>query len=487
VTNVRVSLAYSAAASYVTMALQLLSTAVLARLLTPEQIGTFAVAAVFTALAGAFRNFGVTEYLIQQRELDTQTIRAALTVNILVSWSLGMLLTIGAQTVAQFFRTEEVAAVMYVQAASFAIIPFGAITMAYFRRELNLRPILISTTLANVASLVVAVILAWQGFGHMSLAWSGLAGTVATVAVSLWFRPSTLPFWPGIRGTREAFRFGRHASAIYLFEQMGKGAPEMIIGRAAGIAPVAYYSRANGLLELFDKLVLNAVWPIVLPIFSKRERESGGLLAAYLLGTAYLTVVSWPIIFFMGLMAFPAVRIVYGVQWMESVELAQILCVAMVLWMPYHLGKEALIARGQVKESSHLQLGIQGLRIIGLLAVVPFGLVGACWGVVFGMAGGAVLSHRRLARSISLTTRELAAAVLPSLRIAFLVNLPVALLTWLVPPTEENFAWLGLLGGLFCAGGWLLAVWQTRHPIWIECVSVGRAARQRLPVRWQGS
>jgi len=49
----------SSAESYLTVILQIGSTVIIARLLTPEQIGVFAIAAVFASLASSFRDFGV--------------------------------------------------------------------------------------------------------------------------------------------------------------------------------------------------------------------------------------------------------------------------------------------------------------------------------------------------------------------------------------------------------------------------------------------
>ena len=60
-------------------------------LLTPEEVGTFAIAAVFAAVAAAMRNFGMSEFLIQERALEDRTVRAANGVVMLVSWSLGLL------------------------------------------------------------------------------------------------------------------------------------------------------------------------------------------------------------------------------------------------------------------------------------------------------------------------------------------------------------------------------------------------------------
>ena len=101
------SLAYAAADSYLSVVLQLVSTVVLARVLSPQEIGTFAVAAVFTALASNFRNFGITEYLIQERELLPGTIRAAFAVNICVSWTMGILLLAASPLVASALKIIE--------------------------------------------------------------------------------------------------------------------------------------------------------------------------------------------------------------------------------------------------------------------------------------------------------------------------------------------------------------------------------------------
>src|SRR5438105_6844154 len=217
VTLIRRSLAYSAAGSYVSLVLQILSTVIISRVLTPEETGVFAVAAVFAGLASTFRDFGVAEYLIQEEDLNAERIRAALAVNIIISWSMAVLLFLGAPLAASFYRTPGIADVMRVQAFNFVLIPFGAVTMAYFRRELNFRPIFMAGLLGNTTAFVVSVACAVRGMGYMSLAWSSLAGVAVTVGVSVWFRPADFPRWPGLAGVGRVVQFGKHATGIYLF------------------------------------------------------------------------------------------------------------------------------------------------------------------------------------------------------------------------------------------------------------------------------
>lgn len=472
--TIRRSLIYSIADSYLALPLQIVGTMVVSRLLTPVETGVFAVAAVFASVASTFRDFGVAEYLIQEKELDPEKIRAALAVNIAISWAMGLLLFFCAPLVADFYRTQGVAEVMRVQAFNFLLIPFGAVIMANFRRQLDFRPIFIGSLLANITTFTVGTVCALQGLGYMSLAWSSLAGVVVTVGTSLWFRPKNFPQWPGIKGIGRVIQFGKFASGIYIFGQIGKGAPEMVIGRAQDMVGVALFSRSNGLIEIFNRTVLRAVMPVCLPYFAKSNREEGGVNEGYLLSVSYLTVIGWPFLAFVGLVAFAVIRIVYGPQWTAAVPLAQILCVVGAVELVHYLAKEALIACGDVKRSNTLQMGIQASRIAGVLVVIPFGLTGACWGLLAAAMVGAAYSQWNLSRSTGLRALDVLKACRPSLYITLISATPIALWVASEGITEGNFLRYAYGGGAITAAAWLAAVRHFQHPIWHELLSLSQ-------------
>lgn len=477
---VRKSLAFSALDSYLGLVLQVVSTAIIARILTPEQTGVFAVAAVFAALASTFRDFGVAEYLIQEKELDHDSIRAALTVNIAVSWAMAASLFALAPAAASFYREPGVADVMRVQSINFLLIPFGAVTMAWFRREMNFKPIFIVGLVGNITSFCVAVALAANGFGYMSLAWSSLAGVMVTVATSVLMRPKSFPHWPALKGVGRVIQFGKFATGIYVFGQAGKGAPEMIIGRAQNMAAVGMFSRAYGLVEIFNRLVLRSVMPVCLPYFAKAVREQGTPLRGLLTAISYLTAIGWTFLFFMAVAAFPAVRILYGVQWLDAVPLARILCAVAAVELIYYPAKEALLSQGRAKESNSLQMVMQALRVLGLFAAIPFGLQGACWGLMAATLLGAFASHRFLGTAMGLGWRDTLAAAWPSLRVAGLAVAPFALWAWLVPIDENNYLRSVVGGGMLTGLLWIVAMRSLRHPLWPEVAGILEVSTRRI-------
>ena len=80
---------------------------------------------------------------------------------------------------------------------------------------------------------------------------------------------------PGLAGLPAVLQFGKHATGIYFFGQIGKSAPELIIGRVLGMAPTLSSSRANGLTELFHRTVLRRRSPFACPISHRRRATAG--------------------------------------------------------------------------------------------------------------------------------------------------------------------------------------------------------------------
>ena len=466
--QVRQSLWISLADNYLGLVLRLAGTMIISRLLTPGEIGVLAVAAVFSTLASMFRDFGVAEYLIQEKNLTREKIAATLSLNIMASWLMALAMFLGAPAAAVFYREPGIEKVMQLQAVCFLLVPFGAVTMAYFRRELNFRPVLICNIAGNVVSFVVSVWLALLGFSYMSLAWAGLAGIVVTVLGSMWFRPPELPRWPGLKGVMEVFHFSKFASSVYLFGQLGKGAPEMIIGRAEGMAEVAMFSRAGGLIEMFQRLGLRSVMSVCMPYFAKSDREQGSIGAAYEKSVSYITAVGWPFLAFMGIAAFSAIRLVYGSQWEAAVPLAKILAAAFALELVHLMSREALMARGDAKSANALQIWLVLLQILGLLAVIPGGLIAAAWGYLVASGLGLFVSQWYLRRSFGLKTGAMVRACWPSFLLTLMTCAPTAVWAAMTGVHVGNFIVFGLVGGLLTVLSWFLSLHLLKHPLTAE-------------------
>lgn len=463
--KVKRSLLLSLAESYSTVVIQIISMVILARLLSPSDIGVFSVAAAFVAIASTIRDFGVAEYLIQVKELDHERIRAALTANIAISWSVGALIFLMSTALAQFYADEGVGEVLRVSALSFVFIPFGAVTMAYFRRELNFVPIYWASLISGLVSAVTAILLAWWGWSYMSLAWSGLAGVVATVLVAAYFRPCGFPWSPGGRQLGEVIQFGTYASGIYVLTRIGKGAPDMIIGRLLSMEGVGLFSRAVGIAELFNRLVLAAAHRIFLPYFAEQVRSGQTAKECFLQTLSYITVIGWSFFLVMALVALPVIQLIYGSQWLGSAPLLQILAIGFALEICFYLASEVLIAIGQIAHGAQLQVRMLTVQIMTLLITAPFGLAAAAAGYVAGTVLATVLVINTLSKDIGLMWRDLRSISIHSGAISLVSALPAGIVMLTLDVSTEHYLLPLVLAGSGSGIAWLAMLLVMRHPL----------------------
>ncbi|MCW8890541.1 MAG: oligosaccharide flippase family protein, partial [Sedimenticola sp.] len=105
------------------MVIQIISTLILARILTPEEIGIYSLGAVVIGFAQMIRDFGVSNYLIQEKELTQDRIRTAFGVTVIIAWTAAALLLLFSDTFAAFYDQPGVSSVISIMSISLFFIP----------------------------------------------------------------------------------------------------------------------------------------------------------------------------------------------------------------------------------------------------------------------------------------------------------------------------------------------------------------------------
>ena len=124
--TLRNSLVWSFAERYLSLLITIGSTLILARILTPTQIGIFSMCAAVTAVAGILRDFGISEYLIQEKDLTRQKLKAALGIALGVAWSIGAVVFVSRSVIADYYQEQGLSDVLAVLTLNFLILPFAS-------------------------------------------------------------------------------------------------------------------------------------------------------------------------------------------------------------------------------------------------------------------------------------------------------------------------------------------------------------------------
>lgn len=375
-TSVNRALAFSLFERYGIIAFGLASYVLIARVLTPEEIGIYSVTAALVGVAQMLRDFGIGNYLIQTKELDQRRLDTAMSLALGAGILMFLIFLAGAPLAASFYRSDQVSSILLIVSINFLALPFCSIGQALLRRELRFQALMHTNLLAAAVGFFITILLAFKSFGPASLA-LGIVATNITTALGTWLliwkakrpRGLALEYW------RDIFRFGRHSTVAGMTTSAASDINDLGVGRILGFAPVAILSRAMGPMYLMQRDLVGAARNVALPFFAKIHREKGEVEveAAFLKSTAVITVVSWPYYGFLALFPLESLRLLAGPQWDSATPLVMVFAAAGALVSISTFAPTLLTAVGRVDLASHADMLISIIRAVLVLgAAIAF-------------------------------------------------------------------------------------------------------------------
>lgn len=460
--SIRRALASAMIGRYGVFALRALSIVVLARLLTPDTYGHFAVATSLTALLWIVMDFGLGNYIVTRHERVDEAARRAMGLAIVLT---GATLSVGLVTILVLPVTvlsEEAKIASVLAAACYLVYPLNLVPTAMLQSRLRFWELSAVDVAGTATQVAAAIILALEGYGTAALGGGLLAeAAMRTLLLSGVFGRRLLVA-PSFQGWREIIPFGRGHSLSNGIHAAGEAASTFLLTGLLGPAAVGHFNRARTLITLADTAVFEGIAPVVLPALARELKVRGDLREAYIRKVAFLSLVHWPFFAVLALSARPLVNVLLGPDWTDAAALMQALAI-MGLFMPFtQMSFKFYVALGLVGEYTRIQAAVQVARIALTAAGALHSIEAACLGYALGTYGSKAVFvvpalKARIGYSLEALIREIARSVVVS---AFASAGPVLLLT-----LGEATGIVGLAGLFGLAGiGWLVGVFAVAHP-----------------------
>jgi O-antigen/teichoic acid export membrane protein len=470
--SIRRSFAWAFSEQTLQQLIQLAAAIVIARLLAPDEMGIYALAVSAAALLTALRDFGVGNYLIREPDLTMDKVRSAFGAMLIVSWSLGLVLLLGRDAIAELYGRPEIADVMGLLSLSFFIAPFGQPATALLTREMRFRELhAIGLTAVSIGS-ALSVGLAFAGYSYYSLAW-GLLTTMSLKAVLPMFvyRHYAL-MWPSFSHLRDIMHFGGLLSLTSLFGAANNEGMRFVLGWFTSPASLAQFHRAGQVPTLFRQGIFAPVARVLTPAWSEDIRNGRPIKASAEKLVAVNTVLVWPVFLALSFVAVPFITLVFGPQWEPAGRI-----------FPWVLLSQAIVAALPQPEQVLVPFGRVGRAFTIRASAAMVSLGTAIYGASLGLEAFAisrvvsasfltVIVFLAIHRLIDLQPWRYGLRYLRSAGVAMLSALPAAAYHFSGQQSMNVFELAALVAA--CGLLWLLGVFVTRHFVWGELLLVAR-------------
>lgn len=477
--SVRRALLMSTGERYFLLLSNFVTAALVSRILTPEEIGVSVIAMAVLAIAMSIREFSSSSFLIQREKLGREDIRCSFTVMFILTGIIAVFLVAASPFLAGFYGEPNLVPYFRVVAVCLFLDVFSITINALLRREMQFGKVAAISIAGAVTWSVATISLALAGFSYMSFAWAWLIGGVTGVGLAVAVRPHFWMFRPSFRNWREMVSFGGYNGAIAMLYRIFDALPLLLLGRIVSPHAAALFSRTLMIGQIPDKLVLGGAMAVVLPAFATEVRQGRDLKQRYLAAISFITVLHWPALLVLCVLAYPAVEIVLGHQWIEAVPLVQVVAIALLFSFSFELNYPVLVAMGLIRDLLIRALIVFPLSGVLLAAAVGFGgLQAAAWCMLLTMPFQAYVALSFVRRRLGLRRRDIAAAVWKSAIVSMSTAVPPLAVVWV---SGSGFALShahAAAAALLALGGWAAGSAVTRHPVLDEIVKIFPVFRQ---------
>jgi PST family polysaccharide transporter len=354
-------------------------TVILARLLTPTDVGIFAAGTVLTALLTDVAAGGLQSGLVQRQGDLADADETVFRVTLLVGAAASLACLAAAPVIGMIFNSRTAGLVAAATAGLLLLHALTNVPDAVLQREFSVKRRLIVGPAIAVSYAAVAIVLAALGWG----VWSMVVGTYASYiawVVSLWMLTS----WRPGRGRasfalwRELARYGFPLALAMIGYRVRTAVESLVVGRFLSTAALGFFRYGQRIALIPQMGIIQVGATTLFPAFSRIANDPKRFAAAYLRALHWAMVGAAAGTGLMIAAGEPAVVVLLGERWRGA-------GVALVAMSGLSIGsavsvvaQDAIKAHGRTRLINWFTLADLFLGVGFLLILIrPFGFVGA--------------------------------------------------------------------------------------------------------------
>lgn len=343
---------------------------ILARLLTPREFGLVGIISIFIAVSQAFIDSGFSRALIRKKDCTQTDYSTVFYFNLCSGIIFYVFLFFTAAPISSFFNEQQLKPLVQVLGFGLIINALTVVQRARLTKQIDFKLQTKISIISSLASGIIGIGMAYNGFGVWSLVGKTLAGyAFDSLLFWLWnkWKPS-LEF--NKDSFKEMFSFGSKLLLSGLIDATYRNIYSLIIGKFFSANDLGYYTRATQFSNLPSQNLTSVIQRVSYPILSSLQHDVSQLKRTYQKLIKSTMLITFVFMLGMAAIAEPLILVLIGEKWLPSVIYLQLLCFIGMLYPLHALNLNMLNVKGR----SDLFLKLEVIKKLLAVPVIIFGI-----------------------------------------------------------------------------------------------------------------
>nr|WP_306451843.1 lipopolysaccharide biosynthesis protein [Odoribacter splanchnicus] len=361
---------------------QLLTTIIIARIISPAEFGLVAMITVFLAVAQILVDSGFCTALIQRQNCDNKDYSTVFYFNLFFSLILYCILYLSAPAIAQFYNEPELIKLTRFIGINIIISAFSYVQRTLLTITMELKKQAKISFISIIVGAITGIVLAYKGYGVWALVMQTLIANLLD-SILLWSFTCWKPMlFFSLRSFKKLFPFGSKILLSSLIQTLYTNLYTLVIGRVYSAVNIGYFNRVQTILNLLSINIMNI---IDRPVYAHQCQNQSDKMKTKEIFDLYLRISSFiifPIMMGVCVLAKPLIISLLTEKWLPAVPFLQVLSIAYLFTPVSVVNSNILKVMGD--SGTFLKSGIlkRILGIIILFITMKSGLLILCYGLV---------------------------------------------------------------------------------------------------------
>ena len=347
--------------------INLLSTIILARLLTSYEFGLIGTIAIITSISNMIIESGLGASLVNKKNVTQEDYNTVFTFNLLMSSLLYVLIFIFAPFIANYFGETILTDIIRVISLALLFNAFSIVQRVILIRKLLFKKQSFISISSLLASISISIFVAFRGWGVWAIVLQ-LVSYSCIYSVFLFFTVKYIPkIQFSLKSFKELFGFGGRITLSGVIQVSYSDTISSVISKVYTIQTTGLYTQSQKLISFpvyfFRSLFDGAAFPILSKISNKKDFKE--MVSQINRGIYFL---AFPLLIAIPFNSKEIIKIVLGEHWVDANRIFTILSIGIIISLVDVATFSTLKSAGESK--SFLSLGTAKAIIgIALLSV----------------------------------------------------------------------------------------------------------------------
>ena len=346
----------------------------LLRLLSPSDYGKIAMLTVFANLASTLQESGFMAALCNLKNPTHRDYNAVFWFNIMMGGSLYLLLYLCAPLIADFYHDADLLWLSRYMFLGFFITSFGTVQRAWLFRNMMNKQTCIIAIVSLVVSNVVGILMAWLGYAFWGLATQSLLFVSCMVLMNWYYSPWRPSLHIDLRPAWQMFGFSSRLLLTNVVNTLSSNAFSFLLGKFYGAHSAGVYGNARKWDDMcsssINGMLTGVAQPVMAQVRDNRERSR----QVFRKMLRFVSFVSFPCMFGIGLISREFLLIFTGPKWEESAYLLSLLSIYGAVFPLLTLYGQMVISQGRSNINMYSTMALSSLILLGLVLLHSYGL-----------------------------------------------------------------------------------------------------------------